>query len=182
MPGRGRHSAAPPPAAGPVAATDNPAASTLLDTTLTGGNSTNYGIIDNWSDFRDGIAGAGFTLVNAAGASIYTSGYSQPVVMFNVQGGMITSSGSTLDGGASLIVVFPYTNVTMTVYCYDTISIASNGSFSHTWGSVSVIGGQKTVTGTIASATHASGTASHVENSGYMGFTGNMTYNWVADR
>ena len=112
----------------------------------------------------------------------YTSGYSQPVVMFNVQGGMITSSGSTLDGGASLIVVFPYTNVTMTVYCYDTISIASNGTFSHTWGTVSVMGGQKTVTGTIASATHASGTASHVENSGYMGFTGNMTYNWVADR
>jgi len=112
----------------------------------------------------------------------YKTGYPDPVVQFNVKDGKITTTGSTLEYGASMIVVYPYSNVTMTMYVYSDVPIGADGKFSYTQGTVSTIGGQKTVTGTISSATHAFGTATHNENSGYMGFTGTLTYNWVADR
>ena len=112
----------------------------------------------------------------------YTTGYSDPVVLFNVQNGKITATGSTLQNGAAMIVVFPYSNVTMITYVYNDIPIGTDGKFAYTWGTVTTMGGQKWVNGTITSATHASGTATHSENSGYMGFTGNLTYDWVADR
>ncbi|MDO8881206.1 MAG: cell wall-binding repeat-containing protein [Coriobacteriia bacterium] len=112
----------------------------------------------------------------------YKTGYSSPVVLFNVQNGKITATGSTLQNGAAMIVVFPYTNVTMITYVYNDIPIGTDGKFAYTWGTVTTMGGQKWVNGTITSATHASGTATHSENSGYMGFTGNLTYDWVADR
>lgn len=110
----------------------------------------------------------------------YKSGYSQPVVSFNVKNNQITTSGSTLEHGASMIVVYPYSNVTLTWYVYATIPINS-GSFSYTQGTPTTMGGQKSVSGKITSATAASGTASHTENS-FGGFTGSLSYSWTANR
>ena len=112
----------------------------------------------------------------------YTTGYPDPVVQFNVKDGKITTTGSTLEYGASMIVVYPYSNVTMTTYFYADIPIGADGKFAYTTGTVTTMGGQKWVSGTITSATHATGTATHSENSGYLGFTGNLTYDWTADR
>ena len=98
----------------PAAATDNPSGTTLYDTTLMGGNSTNYGIIDNWSDYRDGIAGAGFTLVNASGAFIYTSGYNAygiyatPWYAVAINAGLIETTGDTSTG------ILGFMNATLT--------------------------------------------------------------------
>ena len=92
---------------------------------------------------------------------------------------MITGTGSTLEYGASMIVVYPYYNATMTVYVYDDIPIV-NGSFSYTSGSASLIGGQKHVEGTITSSTQASGSASHVEHS--ISIDGELEYDWTATR
>ena len=100
-------------------------------------------------------------------------------VTFNVKNNMITGTGSTLEYGASMIVVYPYYNATMTVYVYDDIPIV-NGSFSYTSGSASLIGGQKHVEGTITSSTQASGSASHVEHS--ISIDGELEYDWTATR
>lgn len=110
----------------------------------------------------------------------YMQGTSNEVVTLNVKGGKITTEGSTLANGASMVVVYPYSNVTITMYVQSDVAIVDN-KFSYTTGSVSTLGGRKTVSGTFTSNTSVTGTASHEENS-FMGFQGSLSYEWSATR
>lgn len=107
------------------------------------------------------------------------NGTSVEAVTFYVNNNTITSSGSPLTNGASMIVTYYYDGMTMTTFVYENIPITS-GHFTYTWGTTTATGGQKHVDGTISSATHASGTASHIEHSFML--DAEMNFNWTADR
>ena len=109
----------------------------------------------------------------------FIDGTTYEAVTLNVRNNMITREGSTLPQGASMIVKYPYSNVTMVAYVYQDIPI-TNGAFSHTWGTISSVGGRKQVSGTFTSASTVVGTASHDENS--TAFRANMSYKWNATR
>lgn len=108
------------------------------------------------------------------------AGTSYEAVTLNIVNNTITTAGSTLPGGAAMIVRFNYSNVEIVTSVYQDIPI-TNGQFSHTWGSVNTIGGRKTVSGTFGTASSVIGNASHEENS-FGGFQGSMSYQWSANR
>ncbi len=100
------------------------------------------------------------------------------VVTLYISGGAISSTGSPLDEGASLIIKLPYSGVTITNYVYDDIAI--NGKrFSFDRGSRTAVGGRIEIEGTFETSTRLTGTVSHDEDS--FNARASLNYDWVAE-
>lgn len=97
-------------------------------------------------------------------------------VSMHVQDGMLTTTGSSLEEGAALIVTLPYGGVTITNFYYDDIPVTNN-AFSFEIGTVSAPGGRVTVTGTFSGNT-CTGHVTHNENS--FQFSGSMEYDYTS--
>lgn len=132
----------------------------------------NYTIYDSSSKIKDGVWYG------------VLDGTNYVTVYLHVKNNVITGVSSPLDYGTSIIVKYPYSNVTIVNFVYDDVSISKNGEFYYTRGLVTSPGGKIVVSGTFLAPGEPDlpdqiilGYASHEEKSSNA--TASMQYNWT---